>query len=100
MATLKLTKLTVIGIIKGLKEVLELKLMTSAQMREMDRRAIEEYGIPSTLLMRNAARATAETAMELGGDRGRAAVFCGSGVYDHTRIQRQNFPDWKPREDD
>ena len=79
MATLKLTKLTVIGIIKGLKEVLELKLMTSAQMREMDRRAIEEYGIPSTLLMRNAARATAETAMELGGDRGRAAVFCGSG---------------------
>ena len=56
-----------------------MKLMTSAQMREMDRRAIEEYGIPSTLLMRNAARRTAETAMELGGKRGRAAVFCGSG---------------------
>jgi len=53
--------------------------MTSAQMREMDRRAIEEYGVPSTLLMRNAARCAAEAAMELAGGRGRAAVFCGSG---------------------
>ena len=34
-----------------------MNLYTAAQMREIDRRAIEERGIPSTVLMENAARA-------------------------------------------
>ena len=36
-----------------------MKLYTAAQMREIDRRAIEELGIPSTQLMENAAMAVA-----------------------------------------
>ena len=34
-----------------------MNLYTAAQMREADRRAIEELGIPSTQLMENAAMA-------------------------------------------
>ena len=37
-----------------------MKLYTAAQMKEIDRRAIEERGIPSTELMENAARALVE----------------------------------------
>ena len=38
------------------------KTLTREQVRELDRRAIEEYGIPSILLMENAARACADEA--------------------------------------
>ena len=58
-----------------------MKLATAAQMRELDRKAIEERGIPSIDLMENAAKGVAKAAMELAGGRFRrkAAVFCGSG---------------------
>lgn len=56
-----------------------MKLMMSAHMRELDRRAIEEKLIPSTLLMRNASEQVAKEAMSVIGRQGRAAVFCGSG---------------------
>ena len=42
-----------------------LPLATAAQMKELDRRAIEERGIPSLELMENAARAVADTVWEL-----------------------------------
>ncbi len=61
-----------------------MKLLTSSQMREIDRYAIDVHGVPSTLLMTNAAQHVAEAALEM--VRGsleatsvNAAVFCGSG---------------------
>ncbi len=42
-----------------------LPLATAAQIKEMDRRTIEEYGIPSLELMENAARAVADAVWEV-----------------------------------
>lgn len=59
-----------------------MKLATAAQMRELDRRAIEERGICSGSLMDRAAERVAQAALSLlPGQPGkcRAAVFCGSG---------------------
>ena len=64
-----------------------MRLSTAAQMKEMDRRAIEEKGIPSPVLMERAARHVAEEAVRFlereNGSCGRrpyrAAVFCGPG---------------------
>ena len=53
---------------------------TAAQMKELDRVAIEERGIPSLDLMESAATAVAEKAAELLQEKGgRIAVFCGPG---------------------
>lgn len=63
-----------------------MKIATAQQMREMDRVAILERRIPSTLLMENAACALAEAAHHLAETRKRrkgtllrAVCFCGSG---------------------
>ena len=59
-----------------------MKLATAAQMRELDRQAIEERGIPSIDLMERAAEGVAQAALELLPDRPgkcRAAAFCGAG---------------------
>lgn len=58
-----------------------MKLVTAAEMRELDRQAIEEYGIPGAVLMENAGRATVgEMLHAWGGVTGkRYAVFCGKG---------------------
>jgi NAD(P)H-hydrate epimerase len=39
--------------------------LTRAQVREIDRRATAEYGIPSIVLMENAARSAADVAMQM-----------------------------------
>ena len=56
-----------------------LKLTTAAQMREMDRRTIEDYGVPSIVLMENAALRVVEVIAERYGPlKGkRIAVVCG-----------------------
>ena len=59
-----------------------MKLASAAQMKELDRQAIEERRIPSIDLMERAAEGVAEAALSLLPGRPgkcRAAVFCGSG---------------------
>jgi len=55
-------------------------VLSRAAVRELDRRAIEEYGVPSILLMENAGRACADEALRMLGDaRGPVLVLCGPG---------------------
>ena len=59
-----------------------MKLATTGQMKELDRRAIEERKIPSIELMERAAAGIRDAALELLPDKAgkyRAAVLCGSG---------------------
>ncbi|MDR2571660.1 MAG: NAD(P)H-hydrate dehydratase [Oscillospiraceae bacterium] len=56
-----------------------MKLVTTEQIREIDRRAIEDLGIPGVTLMSNAAEHIAKTAMEHVPPEGYTAVFCGTG---------------------
>src|SRR2546421_774078 len=55
--------------------------LTRAQVREIDRRAIEKYHVPGIVLMENAARNAADVAWEMGGrtPQSRYFVLCGSG---------------------
>jgi len=55
-------------------------LLTREQVRALDRRATDEFGVPSLLLMENAGRACADEAERvLGGRRGPVAVIAGPG---------------------
>ena len=58
-----------------------LPTLTREQVRELDRRTIEDFGMPSALLMENAGRACCDVAEELlEGKRGaRVVVLCGPG---------------------
>jgi NAD(P)H-hydrate epimerase len=55
-------------------------ILTSAQMKSIDRRATERFGIPSIVLMENAALAVVDAIGEHYPDCDRAAVFCGLGA--------------------
>ena len=58
------------------------KVLTAAEMREVDRLTTEKYGIPTIILMENAAHAVAEVITEkLGGSvKGKSVVIlCGKG---------------------
>ncbi len=54
------------------------KVMTRAQIRELDRRAIQEYGVPGMVLMENAGRSVVDLLEQLGID-GPVAICCGKG---------------------
>lgn len=54
-------------------------LLTAAQVRELDRLAIEEVGIPGVVLMEAAGRALARDAEAMLPEPGPVAVVCGKG---------------------
>ncbi len=57
-----------------------MKVVTVDEMREMDRRAVEELGVPDQILMENAGLAVYFVILSrLGVQDRRFAVFCGSG---------------------
>src|SRR5689334_9169799 len=58
-----------------------MRLVTAEQMRLLDRRAMEEGGMPGVVLMENAGRAVFELIEREHGPLAgkRAAVFCGGG---------------------
>src|SRR5712675_892 len=74
-----------------------MRVLNSAQMREADRRTIEEIGIPSLVLMENAGRQVVAAIEAVHADllEGRVAVLCGRGnnggdgfVVARTLVQR------------
>lgn len=56
-----------------------MRLVGSAEMRAIDRAAIEELGIPGLTLMERAGRGVADAAAALAGGGGRIVVVCGGG---------------------
>src|SRR5207302_90610 len=53
--------------------------LTRAQVREIDRRAIEEYGVPGVVLMENAGRGAAEILARLNPEKKPVVIVCGKG---------------------
>ncbi|MBI5834849.1 MAG: NAD(P)H-hydrate dehydratase [Armatimonadetes bacterium] len=57
-----------------------IKLLTAAEMRELDRATIEDHGLAGVVLMEHAGRAVAEAARDLAGGAGRhITLVCGKG---------------------
>jgi NAD(P)H-hydrate epimerase len=56
----------------------EMMFLSRHQVRELDRRAIEEFGVPGVVLMENAGRGVAELMVRLG-IRGPVIICCGKG---------------------
>jgi len=58
-----------------------MKIVTTEQMRELDRKATEERGIPGLTLMENAGRAVADAAARMAPDSSDRpiVIICGSG---------------------
>ena len=56
-----------------------MKIVTAAEMREIDRVTREKYGVPSLTLMENAGRAVADYVVHHRHWVKRIAVFCGKG---------------------
>jgi NAD(P)H-hydrate epimerase len=55
------------------------KIVNAAEMRNIDRRATERFGIPSIVLMENAAIAVLDALFSHYPDCQRVAIFCGKG---------------------
>jgi NAD(P)H-hydrate epimerase len=53
--------------------------LSREQVRELDRRAINGFGVPGIVLMENAGRGCAELLMELNPPRASTAILCGPG---------------------
>ena len=56
-----------------------MKIVNAEQMRAIDRRATERFGIPSLMLMENAAIAVTDALLQHFPEAERAAIFCGVG---------------------
>ena len=55
------------------------RLVTAAQMRQVDAAAIEQHGMPASVLMENAGAHLAQAALELSAAHGRFIILCGRG---------------------
>ena len=55
------------------------KILTAEQMQSVDRRATDRFGIPSLVLMENAAIAVVDAIFEHYPNCERASIFCGTG---------------------
>lgn len=53
--------------------------LTRKQVRELDRRAIEGFGVPGVVLMENAGRGCAELLMRLNPEQKPTVILCGPG---------------------
>jgi NAD(P)H-hydrate epimerase len=56
-----------------------MRILSAEAMREVDRAAIEELGLPGLVLMENAAIGVADAIGEVYGEAESAAIFCGPG---------------------
>lgn len=58
-----------------------MKALSVSEMKELDRKAIEELGVPSIILMENAGRWVSDIAVDMLGDAPgkKVAIFCGTG---------------------
>ena len=56
-----------------------MKILTAEQMRSVDRRTVDRFGVPSIVLMENAALAVVDAIFAHYADCDRAAIFCGTG---------------------
>jgi hydroxyethylthiazole kinase-like uncharacterized protein yjeF len=56
------------------------KILDGEQMRNIDRRATERFGVPSIVLMENAALAAVDALFERYPDSDRVALLCGTGA--------------------
>ena len=56
-----------------------MRILSAESMREVDRTAIEDLGIPSMVLMENAAIGVVDAIGEIYGDAESAVIFCGPG---------------------
>ena len=56
-----------------------MKIVSAQQMQNIDRRATERFGVPSIVLMENAADAVVDALFEHYASAERAAIFCGTG---------------------
>src|SRR2546423_244765 len=65
--------------------------LTRDEVRALDRRAIEEFGIPGVVLMENAGRGAAEPALALGKHRP-VVVCCGEGTNSGPSVLPVVFP--------
>jgi hydroxyethylthiazole kinase-like uncharacterized protein yjeF len=57
-----------------------MKILDAAQMRNIDTRATERFGVPSIVLMENAAIAVVDALFEHYPNSERVAIFCGTGA--------------------
>jgi hydroxyethylthiazole kinase-like uncharacterized protein yjeF len=57
-----------------------MKILTAEQMRNIDRRTTESFGVPSIVLMENAAIAVVDALFEHDPSVDRVAIFCGLGA--------------------
>jgi len=56
------------------------RILTAAQSGALDKKAVQEFGVPVLLLMENAGRSVSEEALKILQTRqGRVAIFCGTG---------------------